>query len=42
MSDAGLFELISALKGEEEAARIPIILLSEEISDQGIHFHLGQ
>lgn len=41
MSDTALFELISAIKGEEEAARIPIILLSEELSDQGIHFHLG-
>lgn len=41
MSDTVLFELISAIKGEEEAARIPIILLSDEISDHGIHFHLG-
>ena len=41
MPDADLFELISAIKGEEEAARIPVLLLSEELSDQGIHFHLG-
>lgn len=41
LSDSILFELLSALKVEEEAARIPIILLSEDIADQGIHFHLG-
>lgn len=41
MPEADLFELLSALKAEEEAARIPIILLSEDISDEGIHFHLG-
>jgi signal transduction histidine kinase/DNA-binding response OmpR family regulator/HAMP domain-containing protein len=36
-----LFDLISALKAEEEAARIPIVLLTEDIPDEGIHFHLG-
>ncbi len=41
MPDMALFELLSALKVEEEAARIPIVLLSDDVSDQGIHFHLG-
>ena len=41
MPEAELFELISALKAEEEAARIPIVLLTDDISDEGIHFHLG-
>lgn len=36
-----LFDLLTALKAEEEAARIPIVLLTEDISDEGIHFHLG-
>ena len=33
--------LITALKAEEEAARIPIVLLTEEISQEGLHFHTG-
>ena len=41
MPEAELFDLISALKAEEEAARIPIVLLTDDISDEGIHFHLG-
>lgn len=41
LPDETLFELISALKVEEEAARIPIILMSEDIADGGIHFHMG-
>lgn len=41
LPDETLFELISALKVEEEAARIPIILMSEDIADEGIHFHMG-
>ncbi len=41
MPDTTLFEFVGALKAEEEAARIPIILLSEDIADTGIHFHLG-
>ena len=41
LPDTALFELIMVLKGEEEAARIPIVLLSDELSDRGIHFHLG-
>ena len=36
-----LFALLSALKAEEEAARIPVLLLAEDISEDGIHFHLG-
>jgi len=34
-------ELISALKVEEEAARIPIVLLSETISDAHVLRHAG-
>ncbi|MDQ2687488.1 MAG: ATP-binding protein, partial [Armatimonadota bacterium] len=41
LPDETLFELISALKVEEEAARIPIVLMSEDIADEGIHFHMG-
>jgi len=41
MPDESLFQLISALKAEEEAARIPIVLLTEDIAQEGIHFHLG-
>ena len=41
MPEAELFDLISALKAEEEAARIPLVLLTEDIPDEGIHFHLG-
>ncbi len=41
LPEADLFELITVLKAEEEAARIPIVLLTEDISDEGIHFHLG-
>ncbi len=41
LPEGELFDLISALKAEEEAARIPIVLLTEDISDEGIHFHLG-
>ena len=32
MPDAALFELLTALKAEEEAARIPIILLTDDIA----------
>ena len=39
--DDSFFALILALKAEEEAARIPIILLTDDIPDEGIHFHLG-
>ena len=41
MSDGDLFELISALKAEEEAARIPIVLLTDDILSEGLHFHTG-
>ena len=41
MPEHELFALISALKAEEEAARIPIVLLADDLSDEGIHFHLG-
>lgn len=41
MPDTDLFEFIGALKAEEEAARIPIIMLADDIADTSIHFHLG-
>jgi len=41
MPDAEMFALLTALKAEEEAARIPIVLLTDDISQKGIHFHLG-
>ena len=40
-SDRELFELLNALKAEEEAARIPIVLLTEDVSQEGLHFHTG-
>lgn len=40
LNDA-FFSLVLALKAEEEAARIPIVLLTDDIPDEGIHFHLG-
>lgn len=39
--DTTLFEFVGALKAEEEAARIPIIMLADDIADTSIHFHLG-
>jgi len=39
--DRELFDLINALKAEEEAARIPIVLLTEDVSQEGLHFHTG-
>ncbi len=30
-----------ALKAEEEAARIPIVLLTDDITQEGMHFHTG-
>jgi len=39
--DRELFELINALKAEEEAARIPIVLLTEDVPLEGLHFHTG-
>ena len=35
MPDAALFDLLTALKAEEEAARIPIILLTDDIAATG-------
>ncbi len=35
MPDAALFDLLTALKAEEEAARIPIILLTDDIAGTG-------
>ena len=40
-SDRELFDLLSALKAEDEAARIPIVLLTEDVSQEGLHFHSG-
>lgn len=41
MPDVEMFTLLTALKAEEEAARIPIVILTDDISQKGIHFHLG-
>ena len=41
MPDIEIFALLTALKAEEEAARIPIVILTDDISQKGIHFHLG-
>jgi len=41
MPDVEMFALLTALKAEEEAARIPIVILTDDISQKGIHFHLG-
>ncbi len=41
MPDTDLFALMTALKAEEEAARIPIVLLTDDVSQEGIHFHVG-
>jgi len=41
MASGDVSELISALKVEEEAARIPIVLLSEAISDAHVLRHAG-
>ncbi|MGI4792195.1 MAG: ATP-binding protein [Janthinobacterium lividum] len=41
MPDAELFDLLTALKAEEEAARIPIVLLTEDINPDSLHFHAG-
>ncbi len=35
LPDAALFDLLTALKAEEEAARIPIILLTDDITGSG-------
>ena len=36
MPDAALFELLTALKAEEEAARIPIVLLTDDIAGSSL------
>ena len=36
MPDAELFDLLSALKAEEEAARIPVMLLTDDIAPTGL------
>ena len=41
MPDAELFELILALKAEEEAARIPLVLLTDDIPQDSLCFHVG-
>lgn len=41
MPPDALAELIAALKVEEEASRIPIVLLTEDISDSHVHRHAG-
>jgi PAS domain S-box-containing protein len=39
--ESELFGLMVALKAEEEAARIPIVLLTEDISQEGLSFQPG-
>ena len=41
LADDDLFALLTALKAEDEAARIPIVLLTDDVSPDGIHFHVG-
>ena len=41
MSDANLFDMLTALKAEEEAACIPVVLLTDDIPQSGLHFHMG-
>ncbi len=41
LTDEDLFSLLTALKAEDEAARIPIILMTDDMSQEGTHFHAG-
>ena len=41
LADEDLFSLLTALKAEDEAARIPIVLMTDDMSQEGIHFHAG-
>ncbi len=41
LPDLELFDLLSALKAEEEAARIPIVLLTDDIASSGLPFAAG-
>ena len=41
MPNMEMFAFLTALKAEEEAARIPIVILTDDISQKGIHFYLG-
>ena len=41
LADDDLFALLTALKAEDEAARIPIVLMTDDMSQEGIHFHAG-
>jgi PAS domain S-box-containing protein len=38
---AQIFDLLLALKSEEDMARIPLILLTPDIPEEQLHFHLG-
>ncbi|HEX5323659.1 MAG TPA: ATP-binding protein [Capsulimonadaceae bacterium] len=38
---AQIFDLLMALKSEEDMARIPLILLTPDIPEEQVHFHLG-
>jgi PAS domain S-box-containing protein len=40
-SDSLLFEMMRTLKAEEDIARIPIVIVTEEVAADAIHFHLG-
>ena len=39
LPDGELFALLQALKAEDEAARIPIVLLTDDLSQEGLYFH---
>ncbi len=41
LPDSELFDLLSALKAEEEAARIPIVLLTGDIAPSGLPLTIG-
>ena len=39
LPDGEMFSLLQALKAEDEAARIPIVLLTDDLSQEGLYFH---
>lgn len=38
---AQIFDLLLAMKSEEDMARIPIVMLTPDIPEEHLHFHLG-
>ena len=41
LPEGELLALLQALKAEDEAARIPIVLLTEDLAQEGLHFRAG-